>query len=278
MTDPPGPGGGVCPARVEVQRPTALASSALFIFERPLMPLRLASAYSCSFVRPPAPLWDRRPPRRPDEMSSVDVRLFSLDSPLRARSLFTVRAAISSAVSSLRPRFSSPLLMCSYWRSRLSLHWFRGIAVSFQRPPHAVPESPWDMRCASPARRPGRRSGESPVEGLLGLLAGVLDLLAGLAQLGLAPLQVALGLQVGVVGRVAGHLLDLALGLVGGILRLVGAAHRYLPVLFPACPPVRGHSSTGLTTAAGSQQRGDLLQIRDELFVRRRPVVGPQHR
>src|SRR6266511_4232017 len=135
MTDPPGPGGGVCPARVEVQRPTALASSALFIFERPLMPLRLASAYNCSFVRPPAPLWDRRPPRRPDEMSSVDVRLFSLDSPRRARSLFTVRAAISSAVSSLRPRFSSPLLMCLYWRSRLSLHWFRGIAVSFQRPP-----------------------------------------------------------------------------------------------------------------------------------------------
>src|SRR6266545_1399966 len=177
------------------------------------MPLRLASAYSCSLVRPPAPLWDRRPPRRPDEMSSVDVRLFSLDSPLR-------------------PRFSSPLLMCSYWRSRLSLHWFRGIAVSFQRPPHAVPESPWDMRCASPAQRPGRRSGESPVEGLLGLLAGVLDFLAGLAQLGLAPLQVALGLQVGVVGRVAGHLLDLALGLVGGILRLVGAAHRYLPVCF----------------------------------------------
>jgi hypothetical protein len=49
-----------------------------------------------------------------DDMSWVEVRLRCSDSPDRALSLFTVRAAISSAVSSLRPRFFSPLLMCLY--------------------------------------------------------------------------------------------------------------------------------------------------------------------
>jgi hypothetical protein len=39
-------------------------------------------------------------------MSSVDVRERSRDSPLRARSLFTVRAAISSATG-----FRAPLLL-----------------------------------------------------------------------------------------------------------------------------------------------------------------------
>src|SRR5689334_12122868 len=57
-------------------------------------------------------------------MSSVDVLLFWSASPERARSLLTVRAAISSAVSSSRPRSSSPSLMCSYWRSRLALQAF----------------------------------------------------------------------------------------------------------------------------------------------------------
>jgi hypothetical protein len=39
-------------------------------------------------------------------------------SPARARSLLTVRAAISSAVSSLRPCSRSESLMCSYCRAR----------------------------------------------------------------------------------------------------------------------------------------------------------------
>ena len=40
---------------------------------------------------------ERRPPRRPEEMSSVELRERLRDSPARARSLLTVRAAISSA-------------------------------------------------------------------------------------------------------------------------------------------------------------------------------------
>src|SRR5690606_12863373 len=41
----------------------------------------------------------------------------------------TVRAAISSAVSSDRPLSSWLSLMCSYWRSRLALHAAWGIVV-----------------------------------------------------------------------------------------------------------------------------------------------------
>src|SRR6185437_10248498 len=52
-------------------------------------------------------------------MSWVEVRERSRDSPLRARSLLTVRAAISSARSSLRPWSRCDFLMCSYWRARL---------------------------------------------------------------------------------------------------------------------------------------------------------------
>ena len=51
----------------------------------------------------------------------MELRLDSAASPARARSLFTVRAAISLAVSRLSPRSRSPSLMCSYWRSRLLL-------------------------------------------------------------------------------------------------------------------------------------------------------------
>src|SRR3954452_10644863 len=51
-------------------------------------------------------------------MSCVEVRERVRDSPLRARSLFTVRAAISSARSSERPCSSWLSLMCSYWRAR----------------------------------------------------------------------------------------------------------------------------------------------------------------
>src|SRR5438105_4714219 len=55
-------------------------------------------------------------------MSLVDTRLGRFASPLRARSLLTVRAAISSASSSGRPRSSRLSRMCSYCRSRLRLH------------------------------------------------------------------------------------------------------------------------------------------------------------
>src|SRR5438874_12070397 len=87
------------------------------------MPIRLASLYSCSLVRPFGRLVpERRPPRRPDDRSDRDVREDSLASPLRARSLLTVRAAISLARLVEAPRSFALSLTCSYWRSRLSLH------------------------------------------------------------------------------------------------------------------------------------------------------------
>src|SRR4051794_35752054 len=52
-------------------------------------------------------------------MSCVDVRDAVRDSPLRARSLLTVRAAISSARDSDAPCSFWLSLMCSYWRARL---------------------------------------------------------------------------------------------------------------------------------------------------------------
>jgi hypothetical protein len=61
-----------------------------------------------------AALRQRRPPRREEDMSRVDVRERVRDSPERARSLFTVRAAISSARSSDAPWRFSLSLMCSY--------------------------------------------------------------------------------------------------------------------------------------------------------------------
>src|SRR5690242_18070004 len=51
-------------------------------------------------------------------MSFVEVREAVLDSPWRAFSLFTVRAAISSARLSERPCCFWLSLMCSYWRAR----------------------------------------------------------------------------------------------------------------------------------------------------------------
>jgi hypothetical protein len=50
----------------------------------------LASAYSCSLVRLPAPECDRSPPRRLDQMSRIEVLLVARASPVLARSLFTV--------------------------------------------------------------------------------------------------------------------------------------------------------------------------------------------
>src|SRR4051794_26341295 len=52
-------------------------------------------------------------------MSSFERRDAVFDSPCRARSLLTVRAAISSAVSSPSPRSRSDSFTCSYWRPRL---------------------------------------------------------------------------------------------------------------------------------------------------------------
>jgi hypothetical protein len=57
---------------------------------------------------------DRCPPRRDEDMSWVDVRDRVRDSPLRARSLLTVRAAISSARDSDAPCDFWLSLMCSY--------------------------------------------------------------------------------------------------------------------------------------------------------------------
>src|SRR3954468_13974850 len=51
-------------------------------------------------------------------MSCVEVRERVRDSPRRARSLLTVRAAISSARLSERPCCFSLCLTCSYWRAR----------------------------------------------------------------------------------------------------------------------------------------------------------------
>src|SRR5690242_21465721 len=94
-----------------------------------------ASLYSCSLVRPCAPVCDRLPPRCPDETSLIDDRLAVRDSPARARSLFTVRAAISSARLVELPRFFALFLIASYSRARL-LPFFTprgGIAISFAR-------------------------------------------------------------------------------------------------------------------------------------------------
>jgi hypothetical protein len=57
---------------------------------------------------------ERRPPRHEDDTSWVEVRERLRDCPDRARSLLTVRAAISSARGSLVPRSRSLSLMCSY--------------------------------------------------------------------------------------------------------------------------------------------------------------------
>src|SRR5436305_1186044 len=60
-------------------------------------------------------------------MSSTEDREAVRDSPFRARSLFTVAAAICLARFVDAPCFFALSLMCSYWRSRLSLHAFRGM-------------------------------------------------------------------------------------------------------------------------------------------------------
>src|SRR5215475_7398191 len=115
----------------ERQRPSARASCVLFIDERPLMPRLRAWAYSWAKVGPWAPRCDRWPPRRDDDMSWVEVRLAEFDSPERARSLFTVRAAISFARPLLSPRLLALASMCLYCRSRLGLD------------PRGIPDTSW---------------------------------------------------------------------------------------------------------------------------------------
>jgi hypothetical protein len=55
-------------------------------------------------------------------MSRVELRDEVFASPLLARSLFTVLAAISLARFVEAPLSCALSLMCSYWRSRLLLH------------------------------------------------------------------------------------------------------------------------------------------------------------
>ena len=77
---------------------------------------------------------ERSPPRRPDEMSVRESRDDVFASPARARSLLTVRAAISSPCPPTVPRSSRLSLMCSYWRSRFALQALRR---------HLTPPSSW---------------------------------------------------------------------------------------------------------------------------------------
>ena len=99
--------------------PSARWSSALVILERPrifrsLLPRRAGRA--CGLADPCGGSGSRRAGRTrcPPSTAREDSRA----SPLRARSLFTVRAAISSAVSSDDPRLASDSLMCSYCLAR----------------------------------------------------------------------------------------------------------------------------------------------------------------
>src|SRR5205085_7065674 len=92
-------------------------------------------------------------------MSCTEERLRCLASPERARSLLTVRAAISSALSSFSPRSRRPSLMCSYWRSRFAFHARWGIAHLLwdrpcfrQLPTDAAPQYPLPSFGGCPGR------------------------------------------------------------------------------------------------------------------------------
>src|SRR5918996_1979804 len=99
------------------------------------------------------------PPRRPDEMSVFESRDDSLASPLRARSLLTVRAAISSARSSDEPRSLSDSFTCSYCLARLLpfLTPRGGMSASSVEPREWYPGQ--RGRNAAPAFRPQVRVG-----------------------------------------------------------------------------------------------------------------------
>src|SRR3954451_25235916 len=72
-------------------------------------------------------------------MSTRDVRDDSLASPLRARFLLTVRAAISLDFLDERPCSFSLSTMCSYCRSRLALHASWGITSLLGRLSESCP-------------------------------------------------------------------------------------------------------------------------------------------
>src|SRR5687767_9959284 len=83
-------------------------------------------------------------------MSRVDVRERCRDSPERARSLFTVRAAISSARSSERPCSLALCLTCSYWRARLVPFLIPrgGMGTSFGGSTEGIPGRPSENQLA----------------------------------------------------------------------------------------------------------------------------------
>jgi hypothetical protein len=81
-------------------------------------------------------------------MSCVEVRERLRDSPERARSLFTVRAAISSARPSDVPRDFADFLISSYWRARL---------VPFFTPLGGMTSAYPAVRYASPSASYSRR-------------------------------------------------------------------------------------------------------------------------
>ena len=92
---------------------------------------------------------------RRDVLGGRAARLLGL--ARRARSLLTVRAAISSAVSSLSPRFFRPALMWRYWRSRFLLQACCGIVLLL------VPSSTGGDVPAAAARRRRLRAVKGPL-------------------------------------------------------------------------------------------------------------------
>src|SRR6185312_5579839 len=94
---------------------------------------------------------ERVPPRLLADAPRSELRELVAVSPLRARSLLTVRAAISSARAVERPCRFSDFLISSYWRSRL-LPFFtpRGGTVS-------------SLRSGSEEDLPGAAALEKPV-------------------------------------------------------------------------------------------------------------------
>src|SRR2546421_826221 len=90
-------------------------------------------------------------------MSCVDVLDACRDSPLRARSFCTVRAAISLARFSERPCRRSPCLTCSYWRARFVpfLTPRGGTFSSFRSPTWPVPGSASEQSGSAGSNRLG---------------------------------------------------------------------------------------------------------------------------
>src|SRR5436190_19224235 len=89
-----------------------------------------ASLYSCSRVRPLGRFVPERcPPRFDDGMSRTEERETVCDCPRCARSLLIVLEAISLAFFVDSPRSFSESLMCSYFRSCLSVHSCRGMEL-----------------------------------------------------------------------------------------------------------------------------------------------------